>query len=86
MICFGGGGWKGDRKLNFKFHTVPETLYFPIFSFAHRSFTVRSLCVHRSQFCALRSAPFAIIVHKAFTLRSHCVQYTLSNRSLTVQV
>ena len=76
--------------------TVPETFYFPIFAFAHRSLTVRSPSVHRafivrssfalrSQFCVHRSA-FARVhrsqsVHRSLIVCSATVHKTFIVRS-----
>ena len=52
--------------------TVPETFYFPIFAFAHRSLTVRSPSVHR---------PFSVrspFTHTSLTMRSACVHHSLT--------
>ena len=76
--------------------TVPETFYFPIFAFVHRSLTVRSPCVQRalivrSSFTVLRSAftvrsrsPFtkrSAFAHRSFTYRSQSVHRSFSVQS-----
>ena len=68
--------------------TVPEKFLFPIFDFAHRSLTVRSLSVHTGlsvrsssvrQSLTVHSFAFtvqralAFTAHKAFIVRSPCV-------------
>ena len=83
-------------KLIFHIGTVPETFYFPIFAFVHRSLTVRSPCVQRalivrSSFTVLRSAftvrsrsPFtkrSAFAHRSFTYRSQSVHRSFSVQS-----
>ena len=76
--------------------TVPVTFYFTIFAFVHcsltirspsvhRAFSVRSSCVHLSQFC-VHGSPFTRVhVNKSFTVRSPCVNLSLTKLSSFIQ-
>ena len=65
--------------------TVPETFYFPIFAFVHRSLTVRSPCIQRalivrSSFTVLRSA-FTVRSRSPFTKRSLTVRSPMVHKA-----
>ena len=52
------------------------------FEFVHRAFSVRSSCVHSSQFCVLRS-PFAC-VHRSESIQCVHLPFTKRPRSLSI--
>ena len=92
----GNGAHQGsplpDYAASQKVSTVPETFYFPIFAFVHRSLTVPSPCVQRalsvrSSFTDLRSvSPFAR-VHLSQSVRHSLtfVHLSFTKRSSFIQ-
>lgn len=57
--------------------SVSETFFFFIFPCVHVALTLNARWADCTFTCALRSAPFALILHKAPTVRSPFVQWSL---------
>ena len=77
-----------NKPSSLEVYTVPETFYFPIFAFVHRSLTVRLPCVQRalivrSSFTVLRS-PFTVRSRSPFTKRSAFAHRSFTYRSQSV--